>query len=292
MTVMFSLKNAALLATLALNALSPASCAQDIPGLEPVNVADPAMPPAIAALTTPPAVQVVRPSITVAPGTHVLMVLTNPLHSTSGVEGSGVYLETLQPVIQNNQIVIPAHSLVQGVVEANKRPGHFHRTAEFRFRFTTLVFPNNQVAAINGVLLGLPGSRDLRMHHDDGKLKTVDQTEKVVVRTIVGATGGTLLGSISGLGVGKLGGGGLGAGFGAETGLLLRGDDIALSTGTQMEMMLQSPLLLEPEQAAFNAQYIPPLRPMPAQASWEARRKTVQRRSAGPWPAPGLVRWY
>ena len=45
-------------------------------------------------------------------------------------------------------MVIPAHTQVQGVVEADKRPGHVNRISEFRFRFTTLIFPNNHVAPI------------------------------------------------------------------------------------------------------------------------------------------------
>lgn len=56
-------------------------------------------------------------------GTRILAVLTSPLHSTSGTQGSGIYLEVLTPVIQGDRIVIPAHSYIQGTVQGNRRLG-------------------------------------------------------------------------------------------------------------------------------------------------------------------------
>lgn len=204
-------------------------------------------------------------SVTVPAGARVMMVLTSPLHTTSGTEGSGVYLETLYPLIQDNRVVIPAHTMVQGTVENNKRPGHLQRTAEFKFHFTTLIFPNNHVASINGALLSVPGSRTARAQREDETLRTVDQTEKVVTPAAVGAATGALLGSVSSFGVGKFVGAGLGAGIGVGSVLLHRGDAISLRAGTNIEMVLESPLSLEGEQAAFNAQYVPgPNRQSPA----------------------------
>lgn len=205
---------------------------------------------------------------TIPAGTRVLMTLKSPLHTTSGTEGSGLYLETLYPVIQGNQIVIPAHSQVQGEVEINRRPGHLQRVSEFRFRFTSLIFPNNHVAAINAALESIPGSATARTQRD-GTLRTVDQTEKVVIPSAGGAATGALLGSVQRTGVGTYVGAGLGAGLGLVAVLLHRGDEISLPRGTNIEMVLQSPLVLEAEQAAFNAQYVPP--PAPAADTKDAR---------------------
>src|SRR3981081_4135473 len=103
------------------------------------------MAPQVATTTAPS-------TVTIPAGTRVMMVLKSPLHTTSGTAGSGLYLETLFPVAQDNGVVIPARTQVQGVVEFNERPGHVKRTSEFRFRFTTLIFPNNLVVPINGAL--------------------------------------------------------------------------------------------------------------------------------------------
>src|SRR5947209_19639335 len=43
--------------------------------------------------------------VTIPAGTKVMMFLTSPIHSTSGTAGSGLYLETLYPVILENHVV-------------------------------------------------------------------------------------------------------------------------------------------------------------------------------------------
>jgi hypothetical protein len=213
----------------------------------------------------PEAATTVSPStVTIPAGTRVLMVLTSPLHTTSGTAGSGLYLETLYPVIQGNRVVIPAHTLVQGVVEADRRPGHLNRVSEFRFHFTTLIFPNNYVAPIQGALQSIPGARNIRTRDEEGTLKPVDQTEKVVTPAVAGGVGGAIIGSHRAYGIGLLPGAGLGAALGLGAVLLKRGDEISLPQGSNVEMVLQAPLSLEPAQVAANARYIPQRQPPPA----------------------------
>lgn len=197
-------------------------------------------------------------AVTIMPGTHVLMALISPLHSVSGTVGSGVYLEVVAPVVQQDRVMIPAHTYVQGTVEGNRRPGHFNRGSEFRILFTTMIFPNNSVAAIDGVLQSVPGSKTVRSQDRDGTLRTVDQTEKVLLPGAAGAVGGGIIGSVSRLGVGTFVGAGLGAGLGMGKMLLQRGDEITLPQGTHIEMVLRHETLLKPEQAKFNAAYVPP----------------------------------
>jgi hypothetical protein len=195
-------------------------------------------------------------AVAVMPGTHVLMALTSPLHSISGTEGSGVYLEVVAPVVQQDRVIIPARTYVQGIVEGNRRPGHFNRGSEFRIRFTTMIFPNNSVTAIDGMLQSVPGSKT--RSRGQGTIRTVDQTEQVLLPAAVGAVGGAILGSVSRFGIGTFIGAGLGAGFGAGGVLLQRGDEINLPAGTRMEMVLRSEIMLSPGQANFNAAFVAP----------------------------------
>jgi len=213
------------------------------------------MAPQVATTTVPS-------TVTIPAGTRVLMVLKSPLHTTSGTAGSGLYLETLYPIVQGNRVVIPARTQVQGVVEADKRPGHVNRVSEFRFRFTTLIFPNNFVAPIDGVLQSIPGAKNIRTHDKGGALKPVDQTEKVVIPAAAGAVGGAIIGAHRGFGIGLLPGAGLGAALGLGAVLLKRGDEISLAPGTNVEMILQAPLALEQAQAAENARYQSQPRPL------------------------------
>ncbi|MGZ4867660.1 MAG: hypothetical protein ACXV7C_10580, partial [Candidatus Angelobacter sp.] len=159
------------------------------------------MAPQVATTTAPS-------TVTIPAGTRVLMVLKSPLHTTSGTAGSGLYLETLYPVVQGNGVVIPARTLVQGVVESNERPGHLKRTSEFRFRFTTLIFPNNLVVPISGALQSIPGARNIRTTGEDRKLEPVNQTEKVITPVAASSVGGAIIGSNRHFGIGLLPGAG------------------------------------------------------------------------------------
>jgi hypothetical protein len=209
------------------------------------------MAPQVATTTAPS-------TVTIPAGTRVLMVLKSPLHTTSGTTGSGLYLETLYPVVQGNGVVIPARTQVQGVVEANERPGHLKRTSEFRFHFTTLIFPNNVVVPINGALQSIPGARNIRTRNNDRTLQPVDQTEKVITPAAASAVGGAIIGAHRGFGIGLLPGAGLGAALGLGAVLLKRGDEINLPRGTSVEMVLQTPFSLEQHQIAENARYSRP----------------------------------
>ena len=222
-------------------------------------------------------------------GTRVLMVLTSPLHSTSGTVGSGVYLEVVTPVVQQDRVVIPAHTYVQGTVEGSRRPGHFHRSSEFKFRFTTMIFPNNSVAMIDGIPQSIPGAKTVRARGDEGTLQTVDQTEKVLLPAAAGAVGGAIVGSVARVGIGKLVGAGLGAGLGMGDVLLQRGDEIDIPAGTRVEMVLRSDIMLSPEQARFNGTYVAPptalLPPQPAPSTpAQDNRRHRHHYSAFLWP--------
>jgi hypothetical protein len=232
------------------------------------------MAPQVATTTDPS-------TVTIPAGTRVLMVLKSPLHTTSGTAGSGLYLETLYPVIQGNRVVIPARTQVQGVVEADRRPGHVNRVSEFRFRFTTLIFPNNFVAPIDGVLQSIPGAKNIRTHHKEGTLKPVDQAEKVVTPAAASAVGGAIIGAHRGFGIGLLPGAGLGAALGLGVVLLKRGDEINLPQGISVEMILQAPFSLAQAQVGENARYQPPSQPLvePPQGCAAADASSVARRS-------------
>jgi len=181
---------------------------------------------------------------TLPAGTRVLMCLTSPLHTTSARAGSGVYLETSWPVVQDGRVVIPAHSRVLGEVEHERRPGRVKGRAQFRFHFTSLILPDNRVLAIAGSLESLPGDEKVRTKGKEGTIEPVDQIDSDVYRiasgTIAGGLGGARTRTATGAGIGMAIGGGLAL---AKT-LFTRGDEIQLPTGTNVEMVLDKPLIL------------------------------------------------
>lgn len=183
--------------------------------------------------------------VTIPAGTHLLMRLTSPLHTTSSTPGSGVYLETVFPVVAGDRVAIPEHTRVMGVVADERRPGRVRGRGRMRLRFTQLILPDDHELAIAGNLQSLPGSSKNRSVNNEGTIEPVDQIDADVY-TVAKTTGaGVFAGAVSlagpaGIGYGALIGGGLGL---AKV-LFTRGDEISLPVGTRVEMVLQHPLTL------------------------------------------------
>jgi hypothetical protein len=184
-------------------------------------------------------------TITLPAGTRVLLTLVAPLHTTSATAGSGIYSETAAAVIQNNHVVIPLKAQVQGVVESERRAGRVKGNSQFLLHFTTLIFPSNYVAPIEGALQSVPGSAHVRTKGERGTIEPVDQMDKDVATVTKPAVIGGALGSIHSFGPGTFMGIGAGALAGLAKMLFTRGDEINLPAGTKVEMVLQRPLTID-----------------------------------------------
>ncbi len=193
-----------------------------------------------------------RKTYTVPAGTKVLLQLRSAVNTKSAKPGDGVYLASTFPVVVGTRVLIPSGVYVQGVVDRVVRAGHVKGKAQLDMHFSSIIFPNGTVVEIPGVVNSLPGSREQSVKNDgegtieqaSNKGRHAGETAKVAV-----PTGGTI-GAIGGLGAGHpiIGGvAGIAAGL-AATGivaLFTRGADVDIASGTQVEMVLQRPLLLE-----------------------------------------------
>jgi type IV secretion system protein VirB10 len=148
--------------------------------------------------------------------------------------------------------MIPSGVYVQGVVDRVVRAGRVKGKSQLDMHFTSMIFPNGTVVEIPGLVNSLPGAKSQRVK-DDGE-GTIEQDgdkgrNAAKAAEIAIPTGGTV-GSIGGLAGGHpIAGGiaGIGAGL-ATVGLVTlftRGADVNIESGTQVEMSLQRPLLLE-----------------------------------------------
>lgn len=189
---------------------------------------------------------------TVPAGTKVLLQLRSALNTKSAKPGDGVYLASTFPVVVGTRVMIPAGVYVQGVVDRVERAGRIKGRAQLDMHFTSIIFPNGTVVEIPGLVNSLPGAKQQTVK-DNGegtieqsgdKGRNAGETAKIAI-----PTGGTV-GTIAGLGSGHpLAGGLAGIAAGAATAglvsLFTRGADVNIETGTQVEMVLQRPLLLE-----------------------------------------------
>lgn len=219
------------------------------------------VPAAIVPQTAQPAtsqtLQAEKKTYTVPAGTKVLLQLRSGINTRSARPGDGVYLASTFPVVVGNRVMIPAGVYVQGVVDRVERAGRVKGRAQLDLHFTSIIFPNGSVVEIPGVVNSLPGARKQSVK-DDGE-GTIEQDgdkgrNAGKVAAVAIPTGGTV-GSIGGLESGHpLEGGIAGIGAGLATAglvsLFTRGADVNIENGTQVEMVLQRPLMLEDENLA------------------------------------------
>jgi hypothetical protein len=189
---------------------------------------------------------------TVPAGTKVLLQLRSAINTKSAKPGDGVYLASTFPVVVGNRVMIPTGVYVQGVVDRVVRAGRVKGRSQLDMHFTSIIFPNGTVVEIPGLVNSLPGAKKQSVK-DDGEGTIEQEGDKGrnagEVAKIAIPTGGTV-GSIGGLAGGHpIAGGvaGIGAGLAAVglASLFTRGADVNIESGTQVEMVLQRPLLLE-----------------------------------------------
>jgi type IV secretion system protein VirB10 len=250
---------------------APASpdAAVSSPAQVPAPPASSATQVTAAAAGTPPASPEKKTYIVPA-GTKVLLQLRSGINTKSAKQGDGVYLASTFPVVVGNRVMIPAGVYVQGMVDHVVRAGHVKGKSELDMHFTSIIFPNGTVVEIPGIVNSLPGAQKQTVK-DDGE-GTIEQNgdkgrNAGEVAKIAIPTGGTV-GSIGGLAGGHpLAGGlaGIGAGAAAAglVALFTRGADVNIESGTQVEMLLQRPLVLEEENLSGTAPTLIPAADQP-----------------------------
>jgi hypothetical protein len=117
--------------------------------------------------------------------------------------------------------------------------------AQFRFRFTSLILPNDHVVRIQGGLQSLPGDEKNRMQDAEGTIEPVDQIDRDVYTVAKGVVAGGLAGAITRSGPAAGIGMGIGGGLALGKVLFTRGDEIRLPQGAKVEMVLQQAVVID-----------------------------------------------
>jgi len=183
--------------------------------------------------------------VTVPAGTKLPIVLKHGINTKSARPGDAVYCETNFPLAQNNRILIPAGTYVQGTITTVKRAGRVHGRAEVLMHFDTLIFPNGYTVALPGALDNMPGADTQHVKDKEGTIQADSSKGKDVGTIASTAATGAVIGGVAAGGKGA----GIGAAAGGLTGLaismLTRGNDVKIEQGTTVEMVLERPLELE-----------------------------------------------
>jgi hypothetical protein len=183
-------------------------------------------------------------------GTKVPVVLQHAISTKHAREGDPIYAHTSFPVVQNDRILIPAGTYVQGKIMQVQRAGHIKGRAEMLMHFTTLIFPNGYTVMLPGAIDNIPGSDNTTMKGDEGTVQQDSQkgkdAGKIATSAGKGAEGGALAGVLLSRSTGgTLAGAGAGAALGAAIALFGRGNDVRLEAGSTVEMVIQREVPLD-----------------------------------------------
>jgi hypothetical protein len=178
-------------------------------------------------------------------GTKVPLTLTQGITTKTAKEGDPVYAQTAFPITQNNRIVIPAGSYVQGVVRRVVRPGRVKGRAELQMNFTSMIFPNGYTVLLPATVQGVPGSQNVDTKGSEGTIQGQGSKGKDAATIAKTTAAGAGIGAISGSGKGAGIGAAAGSALGIATVLMTRGPEIQLDPGSSVEMILERELNLE-----------------------------------------------
>jgi len=176
--------------------------------------------------------------------------LRQPISTKGARTGDPIYAQTTFPIVIEGDMVIPAGTWVQGVVDHVKRAGRIKGTAELQFHLTTLIYANGYTLDIAAAIDQVPGSETTKMK-EPGIVKQSSEKGKDLERIGTGASQGGQIGalagaaaspSVRGLGVGGLSG----IAAGTLIALLSRGTDVRFDAGTSVEIALSQPMAIEP----------------------------------------------
>src|SRR5437016_7146571 len=178
-------------------------------------------------------------------GTKVPLALKHAVSTKSAREGDSVYAETTFPVVQDNRVLIPAGTYVQGRISHVQRAGRIKGRAEVLMHFTTLIYPSGYTVMLPGAVENVPGAEKTSIKGQEGTIRQDSQKgEKVGTVASTGATG-AVVGGLSHGGKGALIGAGVGGAAGTAIALLTRNTDVRLDAGTTLEMVIQRPIPLD-----------------------------------------------
>jgi hypothetical protein len=214
-------------------------------------------------------------TVTVAAGSRIALVLTQPIRTRELRRGDDIYAQIVSPVTADNEVVIPAGTFVQGKVDTLGRHGG---RGELRLQSMSITFPDGYTAPVAGPMtLESPDGYALK---DPGNGRAVgafalpaagagigalighfaanSQPNTITSSIPSGCTGpppGCLTSSVTAPGstakgtvIGAMVGGAVGAI--ASFPLLFNTHNFFLDVGSPVEMVLEHPLTLEQDQVA------------------------------------------
>ena len=193
--------------------------------------------------------------MTIPAGAQILVALRSAISTKSAKIGDAVYASTSFPYVQNEKVLIPAGTYVQGRITSITRPGRVKGRAELLLHFTTLIYPSGYTVLLPGGVENIPGTEHATVKGDEGTIQQNGEKGHDVGTVAGTAATGTLIGAAAG----GLKGAGIGAATGGALGLaiamLSRGNDVRLESGTTLQMVIQRPVDVDADRVEKSAMH-------------------------------------
>jgi len=227
-------------------------------------------------------------------GTRIPLVLTHPLNSQSIKTGDAVFAQIATPVVEDDQVAVPAGTFVRGKVESLTRRG---TRAEVIVRSASLVMGsslvdmggpvkieseewtawNNPSGRYKAAIILIPmvamplGA--LIGHAADGKTTTYVSGTPFTTQSHKGLVIGTTVG--------------FGVGLGAAFGLMAHSHGFYLEEGTPLDITLSNPMVLSSAQVAEAEHSSAPVQVIRRTRSWPGPGNNPPIGFPGSTPASG-----
>jgi hypothetical protein len=210
-------------------------------------------------------------------GTKIPMQLRQAISTKNAQPGDAIYAQTSFPIVVGEQVMIPAGTYVQGVIDRVKRAGRIKGTAELEFHVKSLLYPNGYTLDMAAAIDQVPEDESSRvkepdtLKHDSEKGKDVERIGRGAAEGgAVGSMAGAVSGSVRGFGIGGL----AGAAAGTMIAVMARGSDLRLENGTVVDVVLNHAIALDPGRilrpATLPAYY--PAQPVAAESPRQSTR--------------------
>lgn len=179
------------------------------------------------------------PPNVVPEGQRFIVKLKDTLDTKKLSEGKHFKAELREDLTTPSGLIIPRGRTVKGHVA---RYEHGYTGARIMLAMDEIETRNGWVPLI-ATVTGVPGDSSIKSDGEEGEMvKKGPDTKRVVENAAIGAGVGAVSGSVIGGGKGAAVGAVVGAGLGTGTSLLLKGTNMKLEKGTQLEVRLERDL--------------------------------------------------
>jgi hypothetical protein len=178
-----------------------------------------------------------RGRVSVIPKGAMMMVrLDQPISSYNSNLGDPITATLENDLYVNDQVAIPAGSIIQGQVSSVSKSGRLGKAGDMDIRFFNARTPDGMIVPLRAHIVT----------SDESGLLRGDKTSSTVAKGAGYALGGTALGTVAGLSAGSLLGSagagtlfGLGAGSlaGISYAVLRKGKDVVLPSGSRLSLV-------------------------------------------------------